>query len=333
MWTLRRAMESSPARLAAPRSPLPSGTAHAARGRRTALALLGACWGAGCVYAPARTIPDPLPEVREWALAERPAGAYLGLGLRENDSGSLEDLSFAPGVRVVEVAPSSPAARAGFALDDVLLEADGQELLAPSDVDAILGASGDGARIVFEVQRGDTVFEVAVSVERAGADAPPVRPLHHLDPARSRAAWADGPAGGPGGAVLVARPDAGPVRDLPIGTVVTAVDEAPVLSGRGLVRELARRAPGSEVVLNAVPPGGEQRTYHVRLLSEGRVVTRASVPVLLTYDADLEADRRSFVLLDLWLISLLRYERDGNERRWRFLRFFEWSSGIGELGD
>lgn len=283
---------------------------------------------AGCIYAPERTIPDPLPEVRAWALAERPAGAFLGLTLVENDSGSLEDLSFAAGLRVAKVVANSPAAQAGVQLEDVLVEADGAELFAPEDMSALLAAKGAGERILLAVQRGDTVFDVPVELTDSGAGAATVKPLYHLDPARTRAAWADGDRG----AILVARPDAGPMRNMPIGTLVTAVDGAPILSGHGLVRDLARREPGADVELRGQTPAGEAETFEVRLLSEGRVVTRASVPVLFTYDANLEADRRSFVLLDLWLISLLRYERDGGERRWSVLRFFQWSSGVGELG-
>ena len=288
----------------------------------------------GCTYAPERSIPDPLPEVEAWVLAERPAGAYLGLSLAENDSGTLEELAFAPGLRVVDIAPNSPAALAGFQVDDVLLSAGGKELFAPTDVDALLVVSAGDTPLSFEVQRGDTVFAVPVTLAAPAGDAAPVQPAFHLDPVRSRAAWGDAPAGGPRGAVLVSRPDGeGPMRRVPVGTVVTAVDDTPVLSGRGLVRELAGRAPRDDVTLHGTTPEGGERDFDVRLLGEGRVVTRASVPVLFTYDADLEADRRNFVLLDLWLISLVRYERDGNERRWSVLRFFEWSSGVGELGD
>ena len=71
----------------------------------------------------------------------------------------------------------------------------------------------------------------------------------------------------------------------------------------------------------------------VRLLSEGRRTTRFSVPILMTYDAPADGATTNFVLLDLWLVSLLRYARDGGERRWRILRFFEWSSGVGELDE
>jgi len=308
-------------------------SAAAVCARRAALALAGALL-AGCVYAPERTIPDPLPEVRSWALAERPAGAFLGLTLVENDSGTLEDLTFASGVRVTAVVKNSPAAQVGLRIDDVVLEADGVELFAPEDLTGLLATRVGGDPLSLSVQRGDTVFEVPVTLVETGVGAAPIRPRFHLDPAHSRAAWSDGE----GGAVLIARPDEGPARRIPVGTLVTHLDGEAVASGRGLVQRFARLAPGSDVEVTGIAPerdggAGRPKQYPMRLLGEGRVVTRASVPVLFTYDANLQADRRSFVALDLWVISLFRYERDGGERRWRFLRFFQWSSGVGELSE
>lgn len=298
--------------------------------------LVGACLAvlvSACTFAPERSVPDPLPEVLAWALPARAEAGFLGLTLVENDSGSLEELAFAEGLRVSDVVQNSPAARAGFQRDDLVLEVEGREVFAAEDVAALVAAAEPGAALRFTVLRGDTAFDVPVTPEAAGGAEGASVPRFHVDRARSRAAWGDGA----GGAVLVARPDEGsgsnPVRRLPLGSVVTAVDGKPVTSGRGLVRALARYAVGETVTLTYTPPDGASRESDVRLLNEGRVVTRASVPVLMTYNADLEADRRSFVLLDLYVISLVRYERDGAERRWRVLRFFEWASGVGELGE
>ena len=35
--------------------------------------------------------------------------------------------------------------------------------------------------------------------------------------------------------------------------------------------------------------------------------------------------------IDLYVISLFRYAREGGEKRWSFLRFFQFASGVGEL--
>ena len=57
------------------------------------------------------------------------------------------------------------------------------------------------------------------------------------------------------------------------------------------------------------------------------------LPTLQRIDAAADRTRENFVLLDLYLISLFRYEREGSEKNWRFLRFFQWSSGVGELDE
>ena len=77
---------------------------------RAALSLCLLAAGTSCQYAPERTIPDPLPETLEWAIPQAGASAFLGVEVRENDSGSLESLSFDPGVRVHAVTERSPAA-------------------------------------------------------------------------------------------------------------------------------------------------------------------------------------------------------------------------------
>jgi hypothetical protein len=304
--------------------------------RRSRLAALAAALvgslSAGCVTAPARTIPDPLPEVLAWALppgAAGGSGAGVGLVLEENASDSLEDLAFGAGLRVASVEPNSAAAAAGFQVGDVVMAVDGDEVFASADVAAIAAARPAGETLQFEVQRGDTVFAVPVVLAASAGATSPATPLFHLDPARSRAAWGDGP----NCAVLVARPDEGPLESVPIGARIMELDGETVHSGRGLVRALSTRAPGSEVELAGTTPDGDVESWDVELLGEGRVVTRASLPILFTWDANLEADRSTFVVLDLWLISLLRRERDGGEVRWRVLRFIEWSTGVGELGE
>ena len=63
-----------------------------------------------------------------------------------------------------------------------------------------------------------------------------------------------------------------------------------------------------------------------RLVEEG-----VDVNAKTTYDATANRERQAFVLIDLYVISLFRYRREGNERHWSFLRFFNFSSGVGEL--
>ena len=50
-------------------------------------------------------------------------------------------------------------------------------------------------------------------------------------------------------------------------------------------------------------------------------------------DSDPDGESTSFVLIDLYVISLFRYTREGREQEWRFLRWFRWSTGVGELSE
>ena len=286
---------------------------------------------AACQSAPDRSIPDPLPETLEWALPEVDSSAFLGLEVRENDSGSLESLSFDPGVRVHSVIERSPAEAAGISVDDILMSLDGTELAAPSDLSSLLAGAAGGDRVRLSLLRGDTAFDVGVTLSggSAGADGAAVEEAFVLDPARTRGAW-----GTNDGAVLVARAEDGPVGKLPLGTRVVALDGERIVSGRGLVRRLLSRDPGTEVELDAaLPRSGKSTSVSVKLLDEGRRLTRFSVPVLATYEGAADRTRESFVLLDLYLISFFRYTREGSEKNWRFLRFFHWASGVGELDE
>lgn len=289
-----------------------------------ALVLVGSCQ-----TAPERSIPDPLPETLAWALPPASGQAFLGLEVRENDSGSLESLSFDPGVRVHGVVERSPAEGAGVRVDDVVLAMDGVDLATPADLEALLGRATGGQRVTLDVQRGDTVFEVALTLGGKG-DAVPAeaREAYVLDPARTRGAWATND-----GAILVARARKGPVGSYPLGTRVVTLDGEPIVSGRGLVRRLVARDPGSRVVLGVARDDGGVQDTEITLLDEGRRTTRFSVPVLATYDAAPDRTRESFVLLDLYVISLFRYAREGGEKRWSILRFFQFSSGVGELDE
>jgi S1-C subfamily serine protease len=288
--------------------------------------MLLAATAASCQTAPDRTIPDPLPETLEWALPASTDTAFLGLEVRENDSGSLESLSFDPGVRVHAIVARSPAAGAGIRVDDVVLSLDGTELAVPDDLDALLANASGGDQVQLGVQRGDTVFEVDVTLGGAGGGSASVKEAFALDPARTRGAW-----GTNDGAVLVARAEKGPVGDLALGARVVALDGDRIVSGRGLVQRLVALDPGAKVRLTVVDPSGKERTRRVRLLDEGRRTTRFSIPIVATYDATPDRSRESFVLLDLYVISLFRYAREGSEKRWSFLRFFQFSSGVGEL--
>ncbi len=286
-----------------------------------------------CTSVPLAAIPDPLPETLEWATAAKPdADAFLGLEVRENDSGSLEALSFDPGVRVTRVAAGSPAERAGLQVGDVLLAWGAESVSDPTVLEALLAAGDVERETRLEVQRGDAVFEVGVQLRSRDAPAPEANLLWRADPARSRAGW----LAGQGGVVLVTSDPKGPFPEagVPIGSVVTHVDGEPQRSERALIRSLLEREPGARIDVDYRGPGdaASLRTS-VQLYDSPRRVTAAGLPVLAGYKADADGETASFYLVDLWFISLFRYRREGLERHYRILRFIQFSTGVGELGE
>lgn len=286
---------------------------------------------AACSSAPKYTIPEPLPEALEWAAAaQSDAGAFLGLKTRENDSGSLDALSFDPGVRVVRVVENSPGDKAGFEIGDIVLGWAGSEVNDPSSLEALLGRSQPGDEIRIEVQRDDTVFEVPVVLTGAeGQASDEVEVLYVRDVARTAAGWADGR----GGAVLVSAHEKSPVirAGIELGSVVTTMDGGEVLSGRDLVRKLYAEGQGAKVRLAGTAPDGEPFDEAVRLRAAPRVVTGYNIPIVIHYSKDLDRDTVEFAVIDLWFISLFRYLRDGNEREYRILRWIRFSTGKGDL--
>lgn len=289
---------------------------------------------AACTSLPTEPIPDPLPETLEWARPlEGEGGAFLGLEVRENDTGSLENLSFEPGVRVTSVAENSPAAQAGFAVGDVLLRWGEIAVDDPSALEAMLREAGDEVDHLLQVRRGDSVFEVPVHLTARVVDRDSeARLAWRADPARSRAGW----LAGRGGVVLVTSDPDGPFphAGIAVGSVVTALDGDAVRSERGLIRALQLRDPGQRVKVSwHAPASRDPQITSVRLYDAPHRVTDASLPVLIGYKATADGTETRFYLFDLWFISLFRYRREGQERYYSILRFITFSSAVGRLDE
>ncbi len=294
-----------------------------ARGVLAALVLV-----AGCRTGVLEPVPDPLPEALDAWSVEKGGGGFLGIKGTENDSGSLEDLFFAPGVRVTRVVENSPASVAGIRAGDVVLSLDGREVDDPAALDALVLERAAGERASLHVRRDDTVFDVDVELV-SKSEASEGKVLYRLDPARTGAGWVTAP----GGVRLVSASERSPVLSagIPLGSVVTALDGRDVRSARELLRRVAALEPGTRVELDFTPPGGRADHARVELVGPVTYLAGFSVPFVVSYSCDPEGPTKELVLLDLWIISLFRYHREGVERNWSFLRFFRFSRGIGEL--
>ncbi len=284
---------------------------------------------ASCVSQPERAIPEPYAETLAWDGAEE-AGAFVGLKTEENDSDSLEDLFFDPGVRVAQVAEGSPAFQAGFAVGDVVLSVNGESVDDPGAFDQLVSTATQSDDLTFETRRGDHVFDITVRPSAApGASAAPT-PRYLVEPSRTRASWATVA----GGVRLVAAHDASPVlRDgLAVGDVVTSLDDTAMNSARELVRTVTSRPAGSRVAFTLA----DGRRITVELLSAPTRITSAKIPFVWEYEAAADGSTEKLDVIDIVILRLFRFERDGNERTWSLLTLFGWTpfqfgTGVGEL--
>lgn len=295
-------------------------------------------FGLGCTTVPVGAVPDPLPEALAWELPGGDTTPFLGLQVEENDSGSLDGLFFAPGVRVVEVVQNSPAARAGFAPRDVVLRVGDADVNDPEALDALVARHDPGARLRLAVQRDDTVFDVELelAVREASGSRAVVEQAYHVDRTRTLGGWATAP----GGVRLVSRAEHGPLHraGVEVGELVTTLDGERVHSARDLLRRLDTREPGDDVRLGVGAPGGDvRREVEVELADVDTVVTGFGVPFLLEYDARADGSYASWSLLDLWFFELFQWTRDGPERRWVLFELFGFdlihhASDVGVIG-
>jgi C-terminal processing protease CtpA/Prc len=286
-----------------------------------------------CRSAPIHPIPEPLPETLAWA---RPTGPTVVLGLHgeENSSGSLEDLSFEPGLRVTSVVEHSPATRAGIRLGDVVLAIGEQTVNDPEALDVWVQALGEG-QVTLQMQRGDSIFDVPVELALLeGPISSDVKRVARVDPGRSRARWFTTRDG-----VLLAAAHGRspfPAGGVPVGSWVTHLDGDPVVSDLELIRNLRTRSPGSSVDVTAVTADGDRLERRVRLADSPTRVTKAHLPILFDYESSVDGTRNHFSFIDLWVFQLFRTERDGQERRWVLLEVFgfeliQFATGQGEL--
>ncbi len=291
---------------------------------------------AGCVTV--TQVPPPssaLSSSSVVAVAEpAPARPFVGLVLEERLSGSLDDLAFLGGLSVVEVAPGSPAERAGLRAGDLVVEAAGVELDALDAWQAVLDAAEPGARLALVVERERGLADVRVDVERRGGVVPLPERTRFVERVKGRLVVDTVPVEGGVGARVVRLLDGSPFGAAGVaeGEVVLALDGRPVEGARGLVEALAARDVGEELRVRVRDvEGAAVREADVELWAPERHLTGLAAPILFRYERDLVEDETEFALLDLWVLALYDYRRDVRSVRHRVLRWFVFETGAGEL--
>jgi membrane-associated protease RseP (regulator of RpoE activity) len=291
----------------------------------------------GCTSVPTVPVPPPLPEylteLRSEGTATDP-GAFLGVRGSENDSGSLDDFFSDPGVRVDAVIENSPAAHADIRPGDVLLRYDAYVIEDPRTLDALLRDATPGSEVRLEFRRGDAVLTSTARLTAARGTTPAPEPLYLLENRRIRAGFMTAP----GGVRVVSLADNSPfVRaGIETGTLLTALDEEPLISDRQLVRRMRDHAAGDRVRFQVLEPDGQERTVRLTLFTVPTRVTKAGIPILFDYTATLDGREQTFSFLDIWIFQLLHYERTGTEKNWVLFELFgfdliSFGAGQGEL--
>jgi hypothetical protein len=118
-----------------------------------------------------------------------------------------------------------------------------------------------------------------------------------------------------------------------VDDVIVAIDGVDIRAASELIRALEAAEPGATVVVRRDGAGAGADDVSVELLDRPRVLTGLGLPILFHFDRDLTADTTEFALVDLWLIALYDYRRQGEARRHRILRWIRWQTGEGNLSE
>lgn len=314
------------------------------RNRRSngAWALLAAAGLSGCItVAPVATDEglsrgpafEPLPaSVRE----EQRAPPFVGLELAEATLGGLDTLEFMAGLRVMAVAPGSPAEAAGVRVGDRLLSVRDVALERLDQWTALLLTAEPGAEWPAKVERDGGERTVTLRLrERQSEESGATDRFIERRRLRCSATTLTLGEGG-GGLVQVARIDAlaadSPLRDAGVeaGETIVALDGVPVKGAADLFARVAAMEAGAAVELD-VRGGARARRVEVELWEPERHLTSLTLWPLFSWSETPDEMRGELVFVDLWFIWLFKRSHEGEATKSSILRFISWESGVGAL--
>jgi S1-C subfamily serine protease len=266
--------------------------------------------------------------------ASAPAAAFIGLALEENVSGSIDDLAIADGLRVARVEKGSPAEAVGVKRGDLITKVDGVALVGLDQWQAVLDGTARGDVLRLEVDRSGALSEVDVTARtQGGAELP--APRRFVERVRGKLVVESVAEPDVTGARVVELLPSSPFRaaGFVVDDVIVAIDGVDIRAASELIRALEAAEPGATVVVRRDGAGAGADDVSVELLDRPRVLTGLGLPILFHFDRDLTADTTEFALVDLWLIALYDYRRQGEARRHRILRWIRWQTGEGNLSE
>jgi len=251
--------------------------------------------------------------------------AFLGLEVELNASDDMFSLDVPPGVRVIEVEPSSPAEVAGLAVGDILLKFDGRATDDPQRLTKLLEGITEAADVELEFQRGSKVMAVAAKLTMRSTSA--TRYLYHVDRGLLRGAFRDNAEGFP---EVVALDVESPLHEAGLGegdVILQFQGEDPGSAGEFLRRVRLGVRPGDAMAMLVLAANGKKRSIEVDAWSPGSVMTEAGIWPLFNWRREIGEDRGEFAIGTLLITDLFRYRRDGNESYYSILSLITWETG------
>lgn len=261
----------------------------------------------------------------------------FGLEVTANESDSLENLTALPGVRVRNVAANGAAAAAQIKAGDVILAVNNTDTNHTDTFATLLQMSQAGSPQTLTVRRDTTVFDTDI-VGRTRTQAN-IRERYRIDPTKARAGFITQPLENgqnqTTGAQIVAFMSDSPLLKAGLlkNDILTGVNNQPIESAQDLVNKLHGFDFGETILVDTIRAGEAQQPLTIRLWDPGTRISRLSLWPLFTYESTLEPSGTHFSILDFWLVSLFKYEREDNEKVYQLLTLFKFGTGAGELVD
>ncbi len=297
----------------------------------------------GCVsYQPRLLVPSLTFSAEDLQLNE-PAhsnspGVDFGIETAVNESDSLFNVEVLPGIRVRSVIPGGPASLAGIQAGDVILSVNGTETNNPDTLVAIAQQSQEQSAFQFQIRRNTAVLAANLIPRPASANSAPLRELYRVDPIATRAGYrtelltVQDQADITVATIVDIQPGSPLLTDgFAVDDMILAVNGNPIESAQGLINNLNTDFALGETVSVTVFSHDQLLEKSLTLWDPGRRISRLSLWPLLLYESTLSPQRTSLSILDFWLFSVYRFDRNVGERQHRLFELIRFSSDYGEL--